>query len=292
MKPIKILVDSCADMTKEMLDRFQIDYLPMNFTFDEKTYPATLTWDDFPPHEYYDIMRKGTRIYTNQVPEKVFDERFRDYLNQGFDVLYIGCSSPLSSSVKTGAAVANKIMAEIPGSRIVVIDPLISGHGESFLAMDAALMRDEGKSLDEIVDYVKAHLFNYNEWCTVGSLTYLKNAGRVKASAAFFGNLMGVKPIIISQRNGYNEAVRKVRGRKSALDVLIESTLANLIEPEKHFLGIAHADCPEDAEYVRKAIEEKAHFKEVFVQNLAPILGASCGPDTIIVTSYGKEKAI
>ena len=147
--------------------------------------------------------------------------------------------------------------------------------------------------VDEVAAITERDKLKYNQFATVGTLTYLKNAGRVKAGAAFFGNIIGIKPIIISDVKGNNYAYKKVRGRKAALEEIAQSVVDNAVEPEKHWLAIDNADCEEDAKAIISMIEAKGvKFARYFMNPLGPILGASCGPQTIIAYFYGKEVTI
>ena len=109
MEDFVIVTDSCADLEKDLRDKYQIEYIPMGFTVGDKNYPADLDWADIPVKQFYDIIRGGTRIITNQINEPTFTERFSKYLDEGKDVLYIACSSALSGSYKSGVDAAAKL---------------------------------------------------------------------------------------------------------------------------------------------------------------------------------------
>lgn len=292
MKDYAIVLDSTCNMTAELLKEFSLDYIPMSVSIDDKIYPADLTWRDMSPHDFYELMKQGKRPYTQAVNDSQFYDAFNAYLQKGVDVLYIGCSSGLSASVKNGAKVAKEFMTAHPEIKIIVVDSLNSGMGQGLMGIRASEMRAEGKSIDEVTSEIERTKLCYNQWGSTGSLTYLKNAGRVKASSAFFGNIIGIKPIIISDTLGNNFAYKKVRGRKAALQEIADSVVRTAVEPEKHYLSIDQADCLEDAEKLRALIEEKVHFKRVFIVPLGPILGASCGPETIIAYNYGTEVTV
>ncbi len=293
MRNYAILLDSTCNLTVENLKEFDLDYCKMGVSLDDKVYAADLSWPDMSPKEFYDIMSKGKRPYTQLVTEDEYKTKFNEYLDKGMDVLYIGCSSALSGSVKLGAKVAKEIMEQRPDAKIIVIDALNSGMGQGFMGIQASLLRKEGKSIDEVAAIAERDKLKYNQFATVGTLTYLKNAGRVKAGAAFFGNIIGIKPIIISDVKGNNYAYKKVRGRKAALEEIAQSVVDNAVEPEKHWLAIDNADCEEDAKAIISMIEAKGvKFARYFMNPLGPILGASCGPQTIIAYFYGKEVTI
>lgn len=290
MAKYAILLDSTCNLTPELLKEFDLDYIQMSVSIEDKIYPADLAWGDMTPHDFYSLMKAGKRPYTQAVNESLFTSTFEKYLNEGMDILYIGCSGGLSASVRIGAKVAKEEMAKHPDHKIICIDPCNSGMGQGLLGIYASEMRAQGKSIDEVAAWVEQNKLRSYQWGTTGNLTYLKNAGRVKASAAFFGNIIGIKPIILSDDQGNNVAFKKVRGRKAALDELVNLVVTTAVDPEHTYLSIDNADCPETAEELKKRIEEKIHFKRVFIVPLGPILGASCGPDTVIVYHMGGSK--
>ena len=85
MKNIKIITDSCADLSTDLLEKYDIDYAKMNTVYKGKESPALLSWDDRTPKEFYDILRSGERITTTQVPVPEFKRIFREYLDKGYD---------------------------------------------------------------------------------------------------------------------------------------------------------------------------------------------------------------
>ena len=292
MNKIAILLDSTCDLTPELLEKYDLDYCEMGVSIDDKEYPASLYWDSgITPKEFYDYMRKNKnkRILTIQVREKTYETKFNKYLDKGCDIIYISCSSALSGSINTGRSVAKRLMEEKKGSRIICIDSLTSGMAQGFLGIWARELSNEGKTLDEIVKVIEDNKLNMNQWATVGSLSYLAKAGRVKASAAFFGNLLGVKPIIISDAKGNNFAYKKVKGRETSLIEIADSVKNSIVEPEKHCVAVCHADCLEEASKLKKLIEERVKCKGVLLMPLGPILGCSCGPDTVSAFHFGKK---
>lgn len=289
MRQIAVLLDSTCDMSIEHLTEFHLDYCPMGVSIDDKQYAADLSWKDMSPHDFYELMKQGKRPYTQQITEQVFRDKFTKYLKQDMDVLYIACSSALSASVKVAARMAPDLMKEFPGSKVIVIDSLNAGMGQGLMGITASELRASGKSIDEIAAEIEKTKLKYNQWGTSGTLKYLKNAGRVKASAAFFGDIIGVKPIIISDIKGQNFAYKKVRGRKTSLQELADSVVRTAEDPANHYLAITHADALEDAKEIQRLVEEKVHFKRVFIHDMGPILGASCGPDMVAAYDYGTE---
>ena len=106
---------------------------------------------------------------------------------------------------------------------------------------------------------------------------------------AFFGNLLGVKPIIISDYNGQNVPIVKVKGRKTSLDKMVSLIGESVIDPASQTVYISHADCAEDAEYLRRELIEKVGFKDAYIYFIGPIVGVCIGPDAIGAWCFGKK---
>ncbi len=290
MRKVKIIVDSCADLNSEQLSKYNIDYVRMFTVCDGKETPAELTWSAEEAHALYELMRSGKRITTAQVPVDEFNRVFKKYLDEGMDIVYIACSSGQSGSVNTGFVTAKKLMEEYEGSCIISFDSLNASIGIGMLAMDAAKMAEAGASAKEIEQKLLATRKTVNEFVTVHSLDSLRRAGRVKGAAAFFGNLMGVKPIIISDANGVQAAYKKVKGRQKSFEEIVALLKSVIVSPEEQTVYIAHGDCSaEEIEALTAIIKREIPCKGIEVGFIGPIVGASVGPDTIGVWAYGQE---
>lgn len=292
MNKYAIITDSTSDLCQDFRRQYGIDYVQMNISYDDKELPASLDWEIYSPKELYDTMRNGKRIRTTQVPYETFKEKFKSYLEKGEDVLYILCSSALSGSVNIARIVKDELSSEYPNNKIVIVDSLISCLGQGLLVIKASTLREEGKSIDEVQSYLESNKLKVNQVCTVETLDYLKRAGRVKASSAFFGNLFGVKPIIISDVIGQNYAFKKIKGRVASMNYLVEYMKENIIDPENQIIYVVHADSIEDANYLKEHILRTVKCKDVYIDYIGPIVGASVGPGAVAIYFMGKEVTI
>ena len=112
MRDFVIFGDSTCDLSKELREKYNIEYVAMNFTIDDVEYKASLDWDSEKAKEHYNIMRAGKRVFTTQVPKNVYYDSFKACLENGKDVLYISCSSALSASINMAVKVANELKEE------------------------------------------------------------------------------------------------------------------------------------------------------------------------------------
>ena len=291
MNKIKIITDSCSDLTVELLKKYDIDYAKMNTVLEGKTSEALLSWTAQDVKNFYDIMRMGTRITTTQVPVEEFQRVFTKYLDQNMDIIYIACSSKQSGSVNTAAVLAkNELAAKYPNNKIYCIDSLNASMGEGLLAIEAAKMAAEGKAIEEINEKILAIRKNVNEYATVHTLEWLRKAGRVKATAAFFGNLMGVKPILIADREGNQVGFKKVKGRQTSFIEIVKLMKEALEDPANQTVYLLHGDCPEEeVKQLKELIQKEISPKEIYVSFIGPIIGASCGPNVVGLWAWGKE---
>lgn len=287
-----ILTDSTSDLGADLREKYDIEYVPMNYCIGENEYKASLDWESHSPSVFYDKMRHGERITTTQVPRGVFESAFRKYAEEGKDVLYIACSSALSGSVNLAKSVASDVLADHPERIILCVDSLISSLGEGCLAIKASMLRSDGKEINEVADYINENKLKVNQFGTVDDLGYLRRAGRVKASKAFFGNLFGVKPILISDIKGQNFAVKKAKGALNARREIALGLKETVVDPENQTLFISHADSLEFANMLRDEIMKEIPFKDCYINYIAPIVGASVGPGTLIAFCVGKEVTV
>lgn len=288
MRDYVILADSCSDLTAELMEKYGIDYARMNTVEDGVQTVASLTWEEYTPHELYEKIRNGIRVTTTQVPPPEFVRIFKEYLDKGTDIIYIGCSLKQSGSVNTGATVAKEILPDYPDAKIECIDSLNASIGEGMLAIEAAKMHNAGKSFEETVEGVKAIRKKVNQYVTVNTLEYLRRSGRVSASSAFFGNLMGVRPILIAEAEGYQTPIKKARGRMGSFTEMIN--LAKETYKDNEVLYVAHSDCSEaELTAFRNLVSEAFPNTEIITVYIGPIIGASIGPDAIGLWGWGDE---
>ncbi len=291
MRDYIILTDSTSDLTLEMRQQYNIEYVQMQYIIDGVEYKASLDWESHDSKTYYDLMRNGSRVFTSQILKETYHQAFSDAIQAGKDVIYIACSSALSASINVARLVAAELADQYPDANIYCIDSLISSLGQGYLAMEASRKREAGLSVAENAAYIESIKLCVNQCGTVASLEYLRRAGRIKASKAFFGNLFGVKPIIISDRTGNNYAYKKAKGIVNARIAIAEHICqaANGVYEE---LFLTHADCIEEIELLKDAILKVAPFKKVTVSTIGPIVGASVGPGTVIAFCHGTEVMI
>ena len=291
MKEFEIVTDSTCNLSTDDLKKYDIRCLPMRFYMDGKEYFASRDFAPFTPHEFYEKIKAGAKIKTSQITHGEFEEVFKAALDNGKDVLCVACTGALSATVRESFMARDALKDKYPDLKIICIDSLGCCFALGMILVEVAKMRAAGKGVEEAAAWVEEHKSHFSEVGTVETLTYLKNGGRISATAAFFGNILGVKPVVVFDEIGNNVAVEKVKGRKKSLERCAEY-VEKYAQPEIYNkICIAHGDCLEDAQELAELIKKKFpentfEFEFGFIEQG---MGTSCGPGTIILDYYGKD---
>lgn len=291
MKKFAIVTDTACDLDVNFQEKFGFNVVPMHYVIDGKDYSARLDWKPFSPKEFYDIIRNGTRITTAQVSSIDYKETFKSLIEQGFDVLYLACSSALSASVKSSYLVRDELIKEYPDAKIICVDTLRACHALGILVLTACELKEEGKSIEEVASWIEENKLTSNMEGSVDKLTYLRQAGRVGAASAFFGGLLNIKPLIIADAIGQNFAVEKIKGRRQSMQRIADRFVDNYVDVPYQKIFISHADCLEDAEILKGMLLEKLGDKkvEIYIGYVGSCVGATVGPGMIGAYYFGKE---
>lgn len=289
MAKFKIFTDSCSDLSTEVRKQYDIEYVYMGVVVDGEEKRADLDWVDYKPEEFYGWLKEGRHVKTTQVSVPEFLEKFHPALKDGYDIIYIACSSKLSGSVNTcETLVKPQLLEEFPDRKIYAIDSLNASCSEGLMAMEASKLRAAGKNVDEVANWIEENKLCFNFFATVDTLTYLKNAGRIKGAKAFFGNIMGVKPIFISDKLGNNYVIKKAKGTKNSLDELIAGLKEAYLQEKGAEVIIGQGMSQDRAEIIKARLKEELNI-EAKITWIGPIVGTTCGPGVIAVYCLGKE---
>lgn len=289
MASYQIFTDSSSDLTRERLDQYGLDYFRFGLVVDGGIqYNADLDWKEYTQTEFYGWLSAGRKIKTTQLSLEEAINRMTPYLEKGIDIFYLCCSSALTGSLNLFRLAVDELKEKYPERKFVGIDSLSAATSLGMMAMDAAKKRDEGLTIEELEAWAESHKLYYNYYCTVDTLKYLKAAGRIKGTAAFFGDIAGVKPIFISDKNGNNLTIKKARGTKASMNELIAGAKATLMKEHCTEIFVGHGNCEARALDLAKTLEEELNIK-CTVTWIGPIIGATCGPGVLAVFTRGKE---
>ncbi len=290
MNEYQIVTDSTTDITAEMIRDLDIQVIPLCYTIDGRTYHNIPGGGEMTEPEFYNKLRGGKMSTTAQINVEEFIIQFTPLLQAGKDILYLAFSSGLSGTYQSAVVAKKELEEKFPQRRIEVFDTLCASMGEGLLVYHAAMRKKEGKSLDEVLEWLRQNVLNLCHWFTVDDLNHLKRGGRVSAATALVGTALGIKPVLHVDNEGHLINVSKTRGRRASLDALVQHMADTAIDPEGQTVFISHGDCLEDARYVERQVREKLGVKKFYINYIGPVIGAHSGPGTVALFFLGTRR--
>ena len=282
-----ITVNSTVDLPKEWLKERNVPVLPLKYTIDGQTYQDM---EGLSAKEFFQKLREGHMSVTSQINPEEAREMMEPFLKEGKDLLHLAFSSGLSGTYNSMRIAAEELAEDYPDAKIIVIDTLCACMGEGLLLYKVLQLKDQGKTLEEIAEWVEANKLHICHNVTVDDLNHLHRGGRISKTAAVFGTLVQVKPIIHMDENGKLQVIGKERGRKRSLNKIVDMAVEQSEGWENDMVMITHGDCIEDAEYVAERVKEKLGNPEVLINNIGTVIGSHTGPGVVAVFLMGNKR--
>ena len=282
-----ISTDSTADLPASYVKEHGIAIQFLSYTFGDTVYDLD---NQMESHAFYERMRSGEMPTTNAcIPDKV-QQSFETYLKEGYDILHISFSSGLSASYNNARIAANELAEQYPDRKIILVDSLCASLGQGLLVHYATTLKEEGKSIEEVAEWLEQNKLHLCHQFTVDDLFHLHRGGRVSKATAIIGTLINVKPVLHVDDEGHLTSVCNVRGRKKALLKLVEIMGEQIEGFENNIVFISHGDCLQDAEFVAAQIKERFGIQNFLIDYVSPTIGAHSGPGTVALFYLGKNR--
>lgn len=288
MSDYRIITDSGCDIEIKTLDEWQVDCVDLSYRWEGKDGLYTNRNANF--SEFYGAMRAGSVARTSAVNPEAFKEIFEDTLVKGQDILYLGFSSGLSTTVSSAGIAAAELKEKYPHREIKIIDTLCASAGQGLFVYFAVKNRDEGAGLEENYEKMLKAVPQLDHWFTVDDLVYLKRGGRISAVSAFAATVLNIKPVLHVDDEGHLINMNKVRGRRSSIKALADKYSELALDPDNGVYFISHGDCIDDARALEEMIEKKHGHKAAIITYVGAVIGAHSGPGTLALFFLGKHR--
>ncbi len=285
-----IMTDSCANLPEEIIEQYGIEVLPLYFRVGDKEMKSYEKGKKTDFKQFYDMMREKEMITTSLISPDRFAEAFGAVLAAGKDILYLGFSSALSGTYQSSTIAAADLQEKYPDRKIITIDTLAASCGQGLLVLYAAMLKEEGKTIDEVAAWAEEKRLDACHWFTVDDLFFLNRGGRVSITSAVFGSILQIKPVMYVSDEGKLCVDSKARGRKQAISTLISKMEEDIVDSQKQTILIAHADCEDEAQKIAESIRSKMTVKDIIIHYLDPVIGVHAGPGTIAVFYMGAKR--
>lgn len=284
---------STADMPKSFFEERNVAYVCFHFNMDGKDYPDDLG-ESMPFPEFYKRIEEGAQPTTSQVNVDEFTNFFEPFLKEGKDILHVSLSSGLSGSFNSASIAARDLMEKYPERTIKVVDSLGASSGFGVLMTYLADLRDEGKSLTEVYDWAEKNKLRVHHWFFSTDLTSYKRGGRISATSAMVGTLLGICPLLNMDNEGHLIPRKKIRTKKKVIEELVNMMKEHVEDglDYKGYCYISNSACEEDAEKVRDLVEAYCpNLKgKVLINSIGTVIGSHTGPGTVALFFLGDER--
>ena len=279
-----IATSSTSDLPRTWLEEHNIPFIAYSYTVNDE--PREDDCREETRAAVYAGMRRGDKLHTSMINEFVYYDFLKTFLDEGQDVIFLDMSQKMSVSFVNANKAADKLRAEFPERKLYVMDTLCISGGLGLLVDSMVTLAEGGAGYDEVIAWGEANKLKIAHRFTVDDLNYLKAGGRVSNAAALVGGMLAIKPVLYVPDAGTLDVAKKVRGRKTAVNSILDSAKADLAEVDTNGqkIHILQADCRADAEYVRDELK-KAYpdLGEITITSLGVVIGAHCGPGLLTV---------
>ncbi|OHX48310.1 DegV family protein [Cytobacillus oceanisediminis] len=273
MAKIKIVTDSTADLSSELIEKFDIEVVPLSIHIEGNTY---LDRVDITPSEFMRKMKEADELpKSSQPPAGVLAEVYDRFGDQGYDILSIHMTGGMSGTVQSAESAA-----AMSHANVTVVDSRYISKALAFQVLEAAKMASEGKSIQEIVSRLETIRSNTKLFVVVDTLENLVKGGRIGKGKAMIGSLLNIKPIA-SLEGGVYTPVAKVRSHTQVAKYLAKQFAEDIKGKTIKGVGLVHAEGIELSSKLKKMIEELDVAAEIEIEETTPIISTHTGPGAI-----------
>ncbi len=284
---------STADLSKEHFEKRNIEFICFHFEIDGRQYMDDLGESmDF--HEFYDKMAQGAMTKTSQINVDEYVNYFEPFLKDGKDIIHLSLSSGISGSFNSAMIARDDLMEKYPDRKFYVLDSLAASSGYGLLMDILADLRDEGRTIDELKEYVEKNRLYIHHWFFTTNLTYLVRGGRVSKTAGFVGNLLNICPLLNVNNEGKLIPREKIRTTKKVVREAVEKMKEHAVNGTDYDgkCYISQSDCRDIAD-TEIALIEEAFPKlkgRIEVYDIGTTIGAHTGPGTVALFFVGHDE--
>lgn len=246
--------------------------------------------ENYDAKKFFTEVRKGNLPITSCLNTQNYIDYFEPFFKAGEDILYISFSSEMSGTFEYLDKAVEILSKKYPNAKYRRFDTKAISLAAGVPVYLAGKMHMEGKTNDEIVEFLDKFIYRMNAIFSPDDLFYLRKGGRINAAQATMGTILQLKPIIRLNDEGKLEARQKIMGRNKAIKYIIDDVVKNVSDTDKYPIVILHADCVNDAEKIENGLRRSFPEAELWIYDVGPVIGAHCGPDTIACVYVGNKR--
>lgn len=278
MEKIKIVTDSTADLSEDVIGDLDIHVVPLSIFIEGETY---LDRVDLSPEMFLEKMKASDELPKSSQPSAgVFAELYDELGKDGSKVISIHMTGGMSGTVRSAESAA-----EITETDVTVVDSRFISRGLGFQVIEAARLAKEGKGVEDILEAITEIREKTQLYVVVDTLENLVKGGRIGKGKAMIGSLLNIKPIA-SLAGGEYTPVAKVRSHTQVVKFLVQQFMEDVKGKTIKGVGLCHADGLALAQNLKSKIAEKTGYDQFDIGVTTPIISTHTGIGAIGFTYY------
>ena len=286
-----LFTDTDCDITPEIAARYGYKLISMPYTIEGQQVFPYVDFDKFEYHEFYDRLRKGVIPTTSALSPVEYVNYFEPEFKAGRDILYVHFSAAMTATFNSMRLALEELTEKYPERKLYQIDTKGITLGSYSICLSIGELYKNGASIEEIQAWADKEIDKTAFYFYADDLKFFGKSGRVSGFAAFFGNIIGLKPIIFIDTDGKMKTKDKCRGRKQALQTLLQYVIDLEDNIKEHRVVIAHTDALPIAEEFGKMMKDYfGQDLEIEYEVVNPTAGSHCGPNAMGVTFHAKHR--
>ncbi|UPA31348.1 DegV family protein [Terrisporobacter glycolicus] len=267
---IKIVCDSISDLPQEILEKYNVDIIPLTVIFNDKEY---LAGENLTTKDFYKMLRESDSMpKTSQATYVQFKSIFEKY-DENTQIIYISGSSIASGTYQSA------MLAKNDGhDNVSIFDTGNLSIGSALFVIKACEMVEMGYSVNDILSNLEKHKNEVEVVFSVDTLEYLKMGGRISSTKAALGNLLSIKPIL-EVKEGLVSQKSQVRGKKQIYSTLAKTIVNRFgkdLKDKTIILGCG--DNEDDLGVMKEALEKEGKVKNIYFVNIGCVICSHSGP--------------
>jgi DegV family protein with EDD domain len=272
---IKIFADSTCDLSKELLEKYNISIVPLYVNFESETFKDGV---DISADKLFNLVEEKNALpKTSTPPPTDYYEAFKPFVESGIQVLYISISSFLSAA----ATSANLAASEFKEGMVKIHDSKNLSTGIGLQVLKACEYVNMGLTMDEILIKLSDISKNVKTSFVIDTLEYLYKGGRCSAVESLIGGILKIKPIV-KVVNGKMIVGQKSRGKLTkAYEFMLQEAYNDKDHIESNRIMVTHAQGLEGAIFLKNQLQKLMPDKEVLITDAGCVISSHCGKKTV-----------
>ena len=282
MQNVAVVTDSIANLTPEIVERYNITIVPINICFRGEIYRDML---DVSPSEAYEmVLQDPDNFSTSPASPGHYLEAYREASKYSKNILCITLSSKLSTGYNVACLATQQARNEIGDVSVEVLDSQTVTAAQGFIALTAARAAEEGKTFEEVLKIADDMRSRVTFLAVLDTIRYVYRTGRIPKIAAQVASRLNIRPILTSS-NGLVRFVGAVRKKENGINRILRMMRERVGQGEVH-VAVMHAYAPDEAETLKERIASEFNCTELWVTEFTPVMGYACGTGTVGFAFY------